>query len=450
MRRDKAEKVAPKGEVKFTSVDDRSWTRIFDYLPGAWQTHSPYTRGENSVLANPTVFSCHTLIENDVGKLPFCVEQESQGVWTKVDHDILKLLKQPNKFQNQIQFRKNWISSKLLHGNTYTLKFRDRGGKIIGLIILDPLHVTPLVASNGDIYYQITGDDIHMVEGSLIVPSSEVIHDRWNCLFHPLVGLTPLFAGAVSAQAGNSILNDSKQFFAQGAKPSGTLTAPGNISDETANRLKEYFETAFSGDKAGKIAVLGDGLQYQAMRMTSVDAQLMEQLGWTDEKICSVYHVPRDMVGVGESPAYNNSEILTLRYYSQCLQDLIESMEESLNRGLGIQPRFRVQLDLDHLFRMDQATLVKTINEGVGGGWMAPDEGRRKFNLPPVPGGKHPYLQQQNYSLEALAKRDSDDPFAKPEPAAPPVEPEENEVDEQAMMFAYFVDKELKGETART
>ena len=38
---------------------------------------------------------------------------------------------------------------------------------------------------------------------------------------------------------------------------------------------------------------------------------------------------------------------------------------------------------------------------------IAPNEGRRQLDLPPVPGGDTPYLQVQNYSLEALAKRDA-------------------------------------------
>jgi phage portal protein BeeE len=67
---------------------------------------------------------------------------------------------------------------------------------------------------------------------------------------------------------------------------------------------------------------------------------------------------------------------------------------------------------------MDSITLVTTIRDAVGAGVMSPNEGRAKFDLKPVEGGKSPYLQQQNYSLEALAKRDAqDDPF---KPASPP------------------------------
>ncbi len=43
---------------------------------------------------------------------------------------------------------------------------------------------------------------------------------------------------------------------------------------------------------------------------------------------------------------------------------------------------------------------------------MTPNEGRKEFDLKPVKGGDTVYLQQQNFSVEALAKRDaSDNPF---------------------------------------
>ncbi len=69
---------------------------------------------------------------------------------------------------------------------------------------------------------------------------------------------------------------------------------------------------------------------------------------------------------------------------------------------------------------MDTAARFDAWNKAVGGGWMSPDEARQRENMTPVPGGDTPYLQQQQYSLAALAKRDRDDPFSKPTPAAAP------------------------------
>jgi len=62
------------------------------------------------------------------------------------------------------------------------------------------------------------------------------------------------------------------------------------------------------------------------------------------------------------------------------------------------------------------------LNRAVGGGWMAPNEARAARGLAPVKGGESPKMQQQVFSLEALAERDRSDPFAKP--AAPTPAPD--------------------------
>ncbi len=74
---------------------------------------------------------------------------------------------------------------------------------------------------------------------------------------------------------------------------------------------------------------------------------------------------------------------------------------------------------------MDTTALFESNNKAIAGGWMSPDEARQKKNMPPVDGGDTPYLQQQNYSLGALAKRDAqDDPFASKAPANTPAIPD--------------------------
>jgi hypothetical protein len=59
---------------------------------------------------------------------------------------------------------------------------------------------------------------------------------------------------------------------------------------------------------------------------------------------------------------------------------------------------------------MDTITQMNTLKDGVSGAIMAPNEARKKLDLPPVKGGDSPLAQQQNYSLEALARRDAEGP----------------------------------------
>jgi HK97 family phage portal protein len=115
---------------------------------------------------------------------------------------------------------------------------------------------------------------------------------------------------------GLAIQNNSSQFFANGSNPGGVLTAPGAINDETAKRLKDYWDQNFTGANVGKVAVLGDGLKYEAMIVNAVDAQLIEQLKWTAETVCSCFHVPSFMIGLGAAPHFATGvEPLLQLYY---------------------------------------------------------------------------------------------------------------------------------------
>lgn len=71
---------------------------------------------------------------------------------------------------------------------------------------------------------------------------------------------------------------------------------------------------------------------------------------------------------------------------------------------------------------MDTVARFTAHSESIKGGWRKPNEVRAKEGLAPVAGGDTPYMQQQNYSLAALEKRDAQpDPFGKTlaAPAAP-------------------------------
>jgi hypothetical protein len=110
-------------------------------------------------------------------------------------------------------------------------------------------------------------------------------------------------------------------------------------------------------------------------------------------------------------------------YHSLCLQSLITNFENALDEGLGLTTatsgtQYGTELDIDDLIWMDNSTKTKAAADAIGAGAMSPDEAReRYFGLGPVEGGDTPYMQQQMFSLKALAQRDAQDPFAKPAPA---------------------------------
>jgi HK97 family phage portal protein len=405
--------LAPRTKANLSPPDNRGWYRILESFSGSWQRNIEIDH--NSVLATHSVFSCMTLIASDIAKLRVKLVEYGEGVWTEVERKspIAAVLRKPNHFQTRIQFWESWILSKLSRGNTYVLKRRDRRGVVIALYVLDPNRTKPMIAPDGAVYYQLSTDNISGIEEEqVMVPASEIIHDRFNCLFHPLVGLTPIFACGLAATQGLKIQENSASFFANASKPGGLLIAPGRIDPENAARLKETWETNYTGKNGGKIAVLGDGMKFEALTISPVDAQMVEQMKWSAEVVCSTFHVPPYKIGVGDMPSYNNVQALNVEYYSQCLQVLIEAAEVLLDEGLGTKEGVGTEFDLDNLLRMDGVTQMEVLDKGKN--LMTPNEGRRKLDLKPKPGGDSVYRQQQDYSIEALAKRDAkDDPFAK-------------------------------------
>lgn len=401
------------------------WSIVSESFPGAWQRNVEVKM--DTVLTYFAVFSCVTLIASDVGKLCLrLVQQDDDGIWTETTSPSFSpVLRKPNRYQTIIKFVEQWIVSKLIHGNTYILKQRDQRGVVVALYVLDPTRVTPLVAPDGAVYYELRRDDLSGLPlDTVTVPAREIIHDTMVALYHPLMGVSPIYACGVAATQGLAIQGNSTKFFSNGSNPGGVLTAPGNIPQPTADRLKAYWETNFSGDNVGKVAVLGDGLKYESMSVNAVDAQLIDQLKWTAENVCSCFHVPAYMIGVGPPPPYANIEPLLQQYYSQCIQSLLASFERVLDEGLGIDVKvngtqYGVEFDIDDLIWMDTATKTAAARDGITGGLSFNEVRKKYYGLGKVKGGDSPMSQQQNFSLAALAERDANSPFAKPATPSP-------------------------------
>lgn len=427
--------VAPMSSVNTSHIAGGWYPIIREGFAGAWQRN--VTCSQESVLAFAAVYRCVTLIASDIGKLRIKLVEKVGDIWEETQNPAFSpVLRKPNHYQTRNQFMETWMVSKLIHGNTYVLKQRDQRGIVTSLYVLDPSRVRPMVAPNGDVYYGIGRDDLSRVPFDLkdinAVPASEIIHDVMVPLYHPLCGVSPISACGLAAIHGLRVQSNQSEFFGNGSTPSGILTTPNPINEEQAKQYQQQWTDNYAGPaNVGKVAVLGGGLTYLPMTMTAVDAQLVEQLKWTAENVCTAFGVPAYKVGVAPPPAYNNIEALNVEYYSQTLQSPIEHIEALLDYGLGLDGRtMGTELDLDGLLRMDTAAQIKAAADAVGAGIDSPNEARAKFDRRPVTGGESPYLQQQNYSLEALSKRDAQtDPFASKAPAATPQPSDDDEPD---------------------
>lgn len=411
------------------------WRLITEPFTGAWQRNIAEKRAD--LLTYPTLYACIKRVGEDIGKLPFSLRsRDSNGVWTEVANSAYDpVLRKPNGFQTPAQFRESWMFSKLTQGNTYVLKRRDNATRVVALYVLDPCKVLPMVADSGAVFYQMQTDKLNTLpEGypaeQLIVPASEIIHDRCMTVHHPLIGVPPLAAAYWPALKNMKIMRNATDFFANNAQPGGLLTAPAGMTEADAEAVQKYWTEQFAvgGAQYGKIAVIGADMKFTPFAMKSIDSQMIEQMRYGDEQICQPFGIPPFKVGIGTIPSGLGVDGINLMYANDALQANIQHMEDLLDDGLAISRPLGVELDTEPLLRMDESKKADIATKLVGGMVKTPDEGRRPFNLPPTGGGDTLWGQNQDYPLGMLANRMEWDPAMQPAPPpapAPVPEPEE-------------------------
>ncbi|EMB9982467.1 phage portal protein [Pseudomonas aeruginosa] len=411
-------KRAEKAIASSVPVNRGLWQIISEPFAGAWQRNKEERR--ETLLQYPTLYACISRIATDIGKLPFSLQaKNSNGIWSATESSAFSpVLREPNHYQTPQQFREYWMLSKLMQGNTYVMKERDSRGVVTGLYILDPCQVIPQVSTSGEVFYQLYTDDLNLLpfeDGLLSVPASEIIHDRCICPFHPLIGLPPIAAAYWPALKNMRILRSSSEFFANNAQPSGILSAPGAISDGTADRLRAYWNENFTGANAGKVAVVGDGLQFASLASKSVDSQMVEQLRYSDEQICQPFGIPPFKVGLGTIPSGLGVDAINQLYYDDALQAHIQAMETLITIGLNATP-YKVDMDESVLMRMDAGKKADYHKTLIDGSIETINDARMSFNLPPLVGGNTVYMQQQDFPLDQVRNNVLPNQAQDPEP----------------------------------
>lgn len=372
--------------------------------PGQWQTNGPSRGVPKSPLAHSAVYTCINNIASDISKLPLRVmrpRDSGQGREPHFNHPLTRLFNKPNSYQTSLQFLQHYLASKLWTGNAYVILFRDGRNVVESMHVLDPTTVTPAVTTDGSVWYLVKADRLNRLEADTYIPARDIIHDRAVTLFHPLIGVSPLYAAAVSASIGNNISANSEMFFQNMSRASGTLTAPAEIPPATADRLKREWDNNYSGLGFGKVAVLGSGLEWKPLTINAVDAQLIEQLRFTVEDIGRVYRVPNFMLGETKL-TYRNSEQLARMYYQGCLSYHIEALEQCFDQKFEVDRGIEIEFDLSPLFRLETDLRYQTHARALTSGIKSINEVRGEEDLPPVKGGEEPRLQMQYVPLSMV------------------------------------------------
>lgn len=348
-----------------------------------------------------------------------------------------KVLRKPNRYQSRADFILNLLRHELYDGNGVAVAER-KAGNIVGLHLVPSASATPHVAPNGDVFYSVQSKNYLMPSSPVdgmenYWPAEDVLHVRMQTPRHPLIGESPIVAAALAVEAGNAIAGHMANFFSNMTRPSGYLRSPKLIKPEVAEALRAKWEEAYSKENSGRIAVLMDGLEWQGMSITSVDAQLIQSYKMTVADVARVFRVPLSIIGESGGQTYATTEALIRHWLSTGLGFVVEHLELALDALFDLPPDEFIAFDVESLLRADFAARIDALTKGITGGLFAPNEARAKEGLAAAKDGDEPRLQAQVVPLSFASK--TTDPAAPTAPTAPtspsaPVKPPEDPEDE--------------------
>jgi HK97 family phage portal protein len=351
----------------------------------------------------PAVFSCCEVLSQDLARTPLKLRQKAgpEAYVDATDHplwEILHDLANPETTAYQFKAALQW--SLLLWGRAYAEIVRV-DGRVASLWPLDPatMRVDRTTGGIKRWTYAANGQTYTWLFDPSQPPILELTHESPVQRCRELIGTALAFQNYLAA------------FFANGGRPSGILTAPGAITDATAERLREYWASSYSGARnAHKTPVLEAGLKYEAITMEHDHAQLSELQRALNEQIAGAFRVPTWKIGDLSKTTYSNMEAGEIAYVTSTLDPFFEAWEEAIRRDLLTTrqfSQFTVTFDRGSLIRSDLKSLHDALATGIQNGIYSQNDARKRLGLNPIPEGDQ---YSVNAALVPIAQEESREP----------------------------------------
>mgnify|MGYP003650951318 CR=1 FL=1 len=384
------------------------------------------TISPDNAMESPTVYACVRLISQTLARMPWQVLRNSaDGASNDVTHPVYQLLNgEANEDMTSFVFREAQISDCLLYGNSFAYISRSASGLPIGLERLRPdLCYLQRDPQNQPFYKYWSGK---AGEGA----SADII----NRTFRPYDILHVVGPGAdgILGEAPIHRMRDligmelelqefTSRFFSQNCRPAGVLSMPGRLSAEGANRLREAFNRVHSGAQgAGKIAILEEGLRFEAISTNAKDSDLDSMKKFCRQQIAAAFNVPSHRVGDNDGVSYSSAEQANAVFVQSTLAGWAARLEQEVNRKLLKRgDDVTTRISFDDLLRGDMSTRFQAFAIAVTNGILTPNEIRQREGLPAVEGGDHIRLPLNTSTPTAAASAAPalQDPASTPQPS---------------------------------
>ena len=381
---------------------------IFDRLfraaktpPPVQYTHSLVTPADStgeqvseaSALTFSAVYACIRILSETVAQLPLGVfRRTDDGSEPAAGHPVYRLLHAtPNRYMSGYVWREVVMGHVVSWGNGYSYIQRNGLGQPNAILPLLPDR-TFAELDDGKLVYRTVINNTPVT-----LPAADVLHIP-AFGFDGLSGYSPIRMHRDAIGLGLAAQTFGRKFFANGATLAGILRHPGRLTDKggrpgdpsPVEQLRADWQKLYGGaDKAYKVAILEEGMEYQQIGIPPEDSQYLETRRFQVTEVARIYNVPAHMVNDLEKATFNNISELSIGFLRYTMTPWLAKWEAELNRklfGEREQDRLYVKFNTGGLLRGTQSDRAEYYSQAITGGWMNRNEVRQLEDMNRVDG----------------------------------------------------------------
>lgn len=170
----------------------------------------------------------------------------------------------------------------------------------------------------------------------------------------------------------------------RGGNKRGFLRSTKKLGKKALEALKSAWRRFYGSTDEGVI-VLNDGLEFTEATATSTEMQLNENKQTNANDIYSMFSMPPDIIRSGGTD--NASKNARDNYVRFCIMRILADLKASLDRSLLLEDEkatYFFDVDLSELTKADMKERWEAWKIAKEGGFIMPDEVRRRENMPPL------------------------------------------------------------------
>ncbi|MEC3659229.1 phage portal protein [Bacillus velezensis] len=353
--------------------------------------------GEQSLADNETVFSAVSRLSNTMASLPIKVYKNYQPVESEASNLITYA---PNHNMTSGELIGLLETHRDTFGNGYAIKRYGMRYEVIGLEVLDPSRVQPIVEeTTRELWYEVFGDN-----GNYFVHNMDMIHVK-HVSIDGLKGISPLKVLRGALEFDRDVRTFSLEQM-DGAKISFILELATQLDEPRKAKMLENFKSFYRDN--GGILIQEQGVKIRELKKEFIDTKAFEVEKVTRSRVAQAFNIPLYMLGETQG-SVSNMEQLYIDYVQGTLMPIATQYEKEFNRKLLTDQErkagYYFKFSMNALLRGDMQTRGNFYQQGIRSGWFKPNEVRAWEDLPPEKGGDTLYLSKDLFPIDQVAQQ---------------------------------------------